>query len=291
MPSAKQVYKFTTTWISNAVNSALSALKIAAVAKRAPNLKAMKNASNPKCVVLGSGPSLKQAMAQRGREANTSYLAVNTFVFSESFELMQPEFYVVLDPGMWLSDAETPMKTMEMLKQKTTWNMVLLIPYSARKSRFATELSKHSYIQVQFVNYVVCKGFESVMHYFFRKNLAMPQSQNVLVAALFLATNIGYGEIELWGADHDWHKTLFVDDQNVVCVKQIHFYEQEQEVRYLPFYKGLHVKETFRMDEIFFAWAKVFHGYHVVRNYATSRGVTIRNATPGSFVDAFERIK
>jgi hypothetical protein len=291
MPTAKSIYQTTASCIANAVNSAISALKVAVVSKRAPRLKALRNAVNPKCVVLGSGPSLKQTMALRGREANTSYLAVNTFVFSDNYEHMQPEFYVVLDPGMWLSNAETPMKTMEMLKEKTVWNMVLLIPYSARKSRFATELSKHAFIHVQFVNYVVCKGFPSVMHYFFRKNLAMPQSQNVLVAALFLATNIGFKEIELWGADHDWHKTLFVDEQNVVCVKQIHFYEQEQEVKYLPFFKGLHVKETFRMDEIFLAWAKVFYGYHVVKNYADSCGVTIRNATPGSFVDAFQRMK
>jgi hypothetical protein len=45
------------------------------------------------------------------------------------------------------------------------------------------------------------------------------------------------------------------------------------------------------MDEIFFAWAKVFYGYHVLRDYAKSCGTTIRNTTPGSFVDAFERIK
>ena len=291
MPSAKIIYQTATTWLARAMNSVLSALKIVLVSKRAPELSNLKNQDVSRCVVLGSGPSLKETMTLHGRASNTSYLAVNTFVFSDYFERMKPEYYVILDPGMWMADSELPIKVLDMLKTKTQWRMHLLVPHSARKSTFIQELLKHPHIQVQFVNYVVCKGFKSVMHYFFRRNLAMPQSQNVLVAALFLATNIGYKDIELWGADHDWHKTLFVDEKNVVCVKQVHFYENEQEVKYVPFYKGLHSNETFRMDEIFFAWAKVFYGYHVVRDYAKSCGTIIHNATPGSFVDAFERRK
>jgi hypothetical protein len=291
MPTAKTVYQNATTWVARAMNSVLSALKIVLVAKRAPELSKLKNRAASRCVVLGSGPSLKETMTLHGRAENTSYLAVNTFVFSDYFEIMKPEYYVILDPGMWMSDSELPRKVLRLLQSKTHWKMHLLVPFSARNTTFIRELMKHPHIEVRFVNYVVCKGFPSVMHFFFRRNLAMPQSQNVLVAALFLATNIGYKDIELWGADHDWHKTLFVNDQNVVCVKQIHFYESEQEVKYVPFYKGLQNSDTFRMDEIFFAWAKVFYGYHVLRDYAKSCGTTIRNATPGSFVDAFERIK
>lgn len=291
MPSIKSVYQRATTWVGHIVNTVLSALKILAIAKRPSSLKDLKVEGSSKCIVLGSGPSLKVTWASRGREERTTYVAVNTFVFSEFFENLKPEYYVILDPGMWLADADLTRKTLAFLQEKTNWNMKLLVPFSATNTPFIQQLKSHPYIEVVSINYVVFKGFPKVSHYFFRKNLAMPQSQNVLVAALFLATNIGYKEIELWGADHDWHKTLFVDEQNVVCVKQIHFYEQEQEVKYLPFFKGLHVKETFRMDEIFLAWAKVFYGYHVVKNYADSCGVTIRNATPGSFVDAFQRMK
>jgi hypothetical protein len=291
MPSIKSFYQRLTTWVGIAVNTLLSVLKIIAVSKRPFRLGRLKVDGSEKCIVLGSGPSLKDTWAERGREERTTYVAVNTFVFSEFFESLRPEYYVILDPGMWLADAELTRKTLALLQQKTNWNMTLLVPFSAANTPFIQTLKKHSFVNVVFINYVVFKGFPDVAHYFFRKNRAMPQSQNVLVAALFLATNIGYKEIELWGADHDWHKTLVVDENNTVCVKQIHFYEQEQEVKYVPFYKGLHVKETFRMDEIFFAWAKVFHGYHVVRNYAQSCGTAIRNATPGSFVDAFDRMK
>ncbi|MFM7105462.1 MAG: hypothetical protein ACKOW8_08055 [Flavobacteriales bacterium] len=126
-------------------------------------------------------------------------------------------------------------------------------------------------------------------HVFFRYNLAMPQAQNVLVAALCTAINMDYKSIRLYGADHDWHRTLHVNDTNVLCLKHVHFYEDEQEVKYVPFYKGMHNNETFRMDEIFAAWAKVFQGYHNIAAYARKRGVKILNATPNSFVDAFER--
>ena len=290
MPSTQSVYQSTTSWLANVVNTALSAVKIAVVSKRPSKLEGLKRDSAEKCVVLGSGPSLKETLPERGREANTTYLAVNTFVFSDFFESMQPEYYVILDPGMWLADAELTRKTLSLLQEKTQWNLQLIVPFGARNSHFIEQLRNHPYVKIVFVNYVVFKGFSTVGHYFFRRNLAMPQSQNVLVAALFIAINMGYRDIEVWGADHDWHRSLHVDQNNVVCVKQIHFYETEQEVKYVPFYKGPHLKDTFRMDEIFFAWAKVFYGYHVLRDYAKTCGATIRNATPGSFVDAFERM-
>lgn len=290
MSSIKSVYQSSTTRIGQVVNTILSVVKIFAMSKRPARIEEFRLPKSAKCVVLGSGPSLKTTWLARGREESTSYIAVNTFVFSEYFDQLQPEYYMILDPGMWLADAELTRKTLALLQQKTNWSMKLFVPFTASKTHFIQQLRTHKHLEVVCVNYVVFKGFTGAAHYFFRRNLAMPQSQNVLVAALFLACNLGYKKIELWGADHDWHKSLHVDCHNVVCVKQVHFYEREEEVKYVPFFKGLHVKETFRMDEIFFAWAKVFYGYHVVRNYAESRGAIIQNATPDSFVDAFNRI-
>jgi hypothetical protein len=44
------------------------------------------------------------------------------------------------------------------------------------------------------------------------------------------------------------------------------------------------------MPELLTKFVTAFSGYFVLNKYAKSRGVSIFNATPGSFIDAFERI-
>jgi hypothetical protein len=119
----------------------------------------------------------------------------------------------------------------------------------------------------------------------------MPQSQNVLVAAIFLGINMSFKKIYVFGADHSWHEHLHVNEENILCLKHIHFYENEENVSFVPFYKGAHLKETFSVAEIFATWAKVFNGYSALNHYANSRGCKIYNASEVSFIDAFERIK
>lgn len=290
MSASSSFYNTISDWMTDLFNTIISIFKIALLSKRPSKFHGIKaQDSTYSCSVLGSGPSLANSLNQIGRKSKTHYMAVNTFVFSDTFESIQPEYYLILDPGMWLANNEITKKTKATLIAKTTWKMVLFIPFTARNSSFISDLSKHDKIKIHFLNYVVFKGFKSLSHVFYRRNLAMPQAQNVLVAALCTAINIGYKSIRLYGADHDWHRTLYVNQMNVLCIKQVHFYEHEQEIKHVPFYKGMHDHETFRMDEIFAAWAKVFQGYHNIAAYARKRGVKILNATPNSFVDAFER--
>lgn len=289
MQATEGAYRKLTQWISNAVNSFLSIIKVVALSKKPPLLKSLKNDAISKCVVLGGGPSLTASLDRYVGRTDISFIAVNTFVYSDWYEKIRPEFYVILDPGMWLSDDEIPQKTLALLQQKTQWNLKLLIPYAARHSRFVQSMEGHSCIQVVYINYVVFKGFPGIANFFYTRNRAMPQSGNVIVAALFIAVNLGFERIDLIGADHDWHRNLVVNNSNEVCVKLIHFYEQEYEVSLKPFRKGLQSNETYKMDEIFHAWAKVFRAYHLLNDYATSHGSKIVNATPGSFIDAFER--
>ncbi len=76
---------------------------------------------------------------------------------------------------------------------------------------------------------------------------------------------------------------------NIVCLKHIHFYDNESEVQYRKFYKSTANKDTFTMREIFQTWAKVFYGYEVVRKYADSLNIKIFNASEISFIDALDR--
>jgi hypothetical protein len=250
-------------------------------------------ADSKSIAVLGNGPSLKESLIKHPDFLKKhELLCVNSFSITDEYSALKPRYYVMLDPGLWLGDHETGKKTFEAIKNKTNWKITLFIPGTASSVSLFSELSKaNKNVTIIFFNYTVYKGFTNLGYWLFRKNLAMPQSQNVLVASLFLSVNMGYKDVYLFGADHTWHENLHVNEENILCFRDTHFYESEQKVIYKPFYKGAHLQETFTIAEIFATWGKVFAGYYKLEAYAKHRNCTIYNASEVSFIDAFKRIK
>lgn len=288
--AVEQSYRSFSGSIGKIVNTCVSFAKILLISKfgnKPPR------ATSSSCIVLGNGPSLKDSLKKHPTFFKQHPLVcVNSFSITDEYALLQPQHYVILDYSFWKSDQDIILKSLEAIKTRTSWKMDLLVPQMASGSdRFEKICKENKNIHLTYYNYTVFKGIEGIAHYFYAKNLAMPQSQNVLVASLFLTVNMGYKNIYLFGADHTWHETLHVDDNNTLCLKHIHFYDDSEKVNYVPFYKGGHTKETFRMDEIFVTWAKVFWGYLMVENYAKKKNARILNASEISFIDAFERIK
>ncbi len=288
--SVEKNYKSASNFFSQCINTSVSLAKILLISKRKNKLP---KATSENCIVLGNGPSLKQSLEKHiDFFKKHSLICVNSFSITEEYVILKPSHYVILDSGFWKSEAETIIESLNAIKTKTSWEINLFVPQMAAKSgRFEQLCKENKNIKLHYFNYTVFKGFENIAHYFYSKNLAMPQAQNVLVASLFLGINMGFQKIILVGADHTWHQTLHLNDKNEVCVKHTHFYEQEEKLNYVPFYKGAHSKEIFRMDELFFTWAKVFWGYLMLNDYAKKQKVKILNASEISFIDAFERIK
>jgi Protein of unknown function DUF115 len=276
--------------IGNLYHTTLSVLKILLKSKLSVQLPM---ASSDTCIVLGNGPSLKTSLEKHPAFfSKHPLLCVNSFAVTSEYKLLQPEYYVMLDPSWWKGENELLIKTIEAIKRDTTWPIILLLPQQAKGATKLIALQQgNKNISIVFFNYTVYTGLQGIGHWLFKKNLAMPQSQNVLVASLFLPINMGFKHIYLFGADHTWHETLYVNDDNVLCLKHVHFYEKEKEIKHVPFYKGVHLKETFTMREIMYTFAKVFAGYERLRNYANARNCTIYNASEVSFIDAFERKK
>ncbi len=51
------------------------------------------------------------------------------------------------------------------------------------------------------------------------------------------------------------------------------------------------LKGTRKLHEVLIKFVHAFKGYHDIERYARSKGIIIYNATPQSFIDAFERYK
>jgi hypothetical protein len=289
MLSLENTYKSISTFLTKVISSGVSILKLLIQSNFSLNLASHKD--NQKCVILGNGPSLGKSLIEYEKELQeTPLICVNLFALTKDYETLKPKYYVMHDPGLWFSEGDLTKKIGAAIKEKTKWPITIYVPYKARKSKFIQDLESQ-FVTVSFYNYSIFKGFQSLANYLFKKNLAMPQCQNVLVASLFLAINIGFKNIYFIGADHTWHENLIVNQDNILCIKDVHYYDEGTEIRHKPFYKGLHVKDTFKVAEIFETWAKVFKGYGVISEYSKYTNTHIFNASEVSFIDAFERRK
>jgi hypothetical protein len=252
---------------------------------------------NEICAVLGNGPSLKNAFIDSEEFIKSSDLiVVNHFAVSKEYVLLKPRNYVLLDPNFFsgeghLSDPNVNV-TIENLVKDTTWEMNLFVPQLAKKAPLLKEILKaNSRIKIIFYNYTIVKGFQFLAFFFFKRNLGMPMCQNVLGACIFLALNMGYKKIYLFGADHSWTRQLEVDEDNDLYMSHIHFYSGNEKPLIVKIYKTPERKEKMRISEYFMACVKTFEVYYVLNDDARQLHAKIINATPKSLIDAFERSK
>lgn len=289
--SLEKAYRKITEVIATIANSYISVLKIILQSRFSVKLP---DAGKTTCIILGNGPSLKESLLKHPAFFKQHTLVcVNHFAMSKEYAELRPSYYVMLDPVLWLRNNDPSIKkTFDAIIENTTWELTMLVPQKVKGAAFLKRITEaNPNIRICHFNYTVFKGFRRFAHTFFRLNLAMPQSQNVLVASVFLCINMHFKKIILVGADHTWHQNLHVNEFNQLCVKDVHFYDGESKVDYRLFYKDATLQDTFRMDEILFTLGKAFYGYRVLKHYADEEGVCIYNASEVSFIDAFERKK
>lgn len=279
------------TFFKNLFLSALSIIKIIVKSRFSSKLPEV---ADKKCLILGNGPSLKETILNNEEEIHSyEKICVNTFSVSQEYKKFKPKHYILLDPGWWEFPEEGRIKkALDAIRDDTTWEMNILVPFEAKKSKVFDKLAaENSCLNVFYFNYTVLEGFDFFKHWLYKINLGTPQCQNVMVACLFLAINMGYKNVTIVGADHSWHKDLVVNDNNVVCIEHHHFYHGKDEIKLVPFKKVSFNEDVFTMEEAFFTLSKVFKGYEEINKYARVKGVNIFNGGIGSFVDAFKRIK
>jgi len=244
--------------------------------------------------VIGNGPSLastlKSEVALGALTANACF-CVNNFSSSEFYRILKPKYYALFDPNFWRQDLDDTyrqeiMGRYRQITRDTEWSMRLFIPFAAKGSPSLVPLADNPNIEVRYVNNSIVRARTRVLYYMYKRNLAMPIVQNVLVAAVFLAMNLGYRKIYLHGADHTWTRDLELREDNIVCIRQPHFYDTSQ-VDLVPWLKE--PQTPFKMDEILFALSRMFAGYRELADYASYRSANIYNCSRGTFIDAFER--
>ncbi|HXA01459.1 MAG TPA: alpha-2,3-sialyltransferase [Cytophagaceae bacterium] len=244
------------------------------------------------CIVLGNGPSLKNTFVDYEEILKkTPLVCVNNFATSPEFKEFKPCYYVILDPGFFiLKQRPDVIATFNELKNNTNWAVDLFVPYLYRRDPDVEYFQQaDSFVKVYFYNYTIAKGFDFLAFKLFSKNLAMPQFYNVLGASVFLAVNMGYKKIWITGADHGWFEEIYVNEDNSLCRKDLHFYDKGEQ-SLTPIIDPVSGK-TQKAGDFFQALHRIFDSYYLLDKYSASRKCKIYNASGFSYIDAFERKK
>jgi len=237
-------------------------------------------------VILGNGPSLRQAIdISLPSILKSARLALNFAANAPEFLSLSPQYYVLAD-GHFFSEEGTDPNVDRLWQNIETvaWPMTLFVPVRYC-SCVRERLSQNVHIRVQPFNLTPAEGSVWLTHPLFDAGLAMPRPRNVLIPSIMIGIRLGFKQIYLCGADHTWTRTLDVDNQNHVISVQPHFYKDSagEQKRVNTEYAGLHLHDILRSLYI------AFNSYHEIACYAVSRHVEIFNATPGSMIDAFPR--
>jgi len=285
------------------IYSLLSLGKIAIKSRPTPNIP---KKQDEEILIIGNGPPAKSFLeTSQSKAIKPSVLCVNKFAYGPYFNTIKPKYYLLLDGdffhfGQEVFDdpkkhprvqikpefAEWQHQINETWKNLFTqdWGLTLFVP-TAYKNSYMAKKARENGIHIVTFNYTVIKGIAGFRMLAYRWGLGMPQSQNVINAALFLSIKMQPKTVYITGIDHDFHKNLVLEN-NTLFEEVSHFYTDKPFKHPLVHADG---SGPVKLRQVFSNLHKVHVGYEELHRYAKANGVEIYNITPGGFVDEFPR--
>ncbi len=232
--------------------------------------------------ILGNGDSLKSVVDSMTQDCD--YMVMNAHILHPSYLELKPQYYVLADPAFF-----HPRKSydgtaiVQCILKETNWPMILFVPWEHAHD---VKLQSSEWVTIQYVNQSAYHGPEQYREYVYEHNLAMPEVNNVLASAIYLAIYMGYKNVELYGVEHSWTRDLYVSENNHTCIRDSHFFDRE-DVEANVIIDG--AGRPMKFHEVLRLYADYFPAYWELRALADKHGCKIINCTPNSFIDAFER--
>ena len=246
-------------------------------------------------MILGNGPSLTRDLHEhRNFLTAKDIICVNHFPSTDFYTKLKPAIYITGAPDLWLDDIDEQFILQSKIlfnniANKTTWPMEFYIPYEAKKHmRWQNQIAHNKNIQIHYYNNVPIEGWRWFKFTCFNLTWGMPRPHNVMIPSLMISIWKGYKRIYLLGADHSWLSEISVTDENEVLINQKHFYDAQSSVGKPLDKRG---KGKRNLSELLHKFTTAFASYFEIKAFAKKKNVTILNATKGSFIDAFDRIK
>ena len=248
-----------------------------------------------KIQILGNGPSLNKDITQIvEKRKNTSLMAVNGFASTNLFVKLKPDYYTIVDSVVFIPPKDERIKkfqesTIKAIIDKTKWEMIFLVPFTAKKSYFINKLEfMNPFIKIVYLkNIPFIGGSKRINSFLFTNNMANPAFQNVLIAAISISLKMHFKKIIIWGADHSWHENLKLTKDNYIHRSDKHFFDKDDSGNLIILRKsnGSPVK----VHEEFFNICNVLKVYHSLESFSKKLNCKIINLSSKTWIDAFDR--
>lgn len=240
--------------------------------------------------VLANGPSLKFFLHKLEndfeRYAKDDFCGMNYIADIDLYAKIRPKYYALSDPQFFkegLPNSEKAQILFERMNKETTWTMYLFVPYIYYKG-FKSITNKHIVVvPLHSRRYI---GFESLRFWFYEKGLGNGEFGTVLQNAIYALINLDVKHICLHGADHNYFNGLEVTENNCLCYRYQHFYDNGNEQVQPVSFGG---STCLSVHEYLSDLAYLFKGHEILNKYAQKRGCKIKNCTPHSFIDSYSK--
>lgn len=242
--------------------------------------------------ILANGPSLKLANEGilKGHKDFTDvdeYIVMNYYPNSEVFWKIKPKVICFADPMFYMkSSRESEAKELYSKMQSIDWQMNVYIP-----AQFENEFREFSKLyENKNLNIIGINTFNYAgrigKHWFYKNGYATPSVETVAILAIYTAIMSGYKEIRLYGVDHTFFDSMYIDQQNRLCQRYKHFYSDEEIIKPMV---DIITGENLRISQHLEECSRLFRAHEVINAFAKYMGVKIYNYTQGSMIDEYER--
>lgn len=227
--------------------------------------------------IFMNGPSLNDTLQYVYRNPGKTMMVNLALCYIQDMEIcIQPDYYCFVDPAFADTNHPAGMKLQNLLNKYEQ----MLDVYTTGQILKALKINNQNLIMHEIYSSICPKG----VFYLWRKNMASPYFQGVVVAALYVAIQLGYKKIFLHGADQNGMKNLRVNIENQILGSGGHFYEKENNSQQQLFTGEYNMKIEFE------ACSRLYDALYEIKRYADDLGVSIINLSPESWIDCFDKI-
>lgn len=244
---------------------------------------------NRRLMVLANGPSLSEDLERLAKEEtlNTDYAMMNFSINSELFLSYKPRFFCLADNEFFCPTylADEVREVYNKLNEYVDWDLTLVVTYDVKTVKDFSKITnpKIKFQRVFNMRFNTSKNFK---YWFFKRGLGIPGLGTVTNLAAFVGIQYGYKQIEFCGNDMSLLEGICVNDENRLCAKIKHFYDENVELQPIMVSDTQYDNLANYVNMI----GAMIHSHNEIAKYGKYMGVNFINRTRKSMLDCYPRL-
>ena len=241
--------------------------------------KKYNNSASGVCFILGTGPSLKLE-SRLDELSNYPVFTVNQFYRSELFNVVKPDYHVMIDPLFFNLDPNKP-------EDADTLNRIINV-VECKKVKMIFPIDVVEYLEKnigQTDDCIFVKG-RYMLHDGYNREIRIdnyiPANRNVVLTAIEIAIAIGYKTIVILGCDMTGLLDNYVKrspSRNIESFSHVYEYTEAEKKRMQK------VHAMYSNEYMLKGFYLMFREYRILYEYCKKRNIVLLNASQETALD------